>query len=349
MKKLFRSEPKNGTRRASLCAFLIVALLLTLPLTLSLPCAAESETSREAVEWQLSEDEYTLIGNGRTYTRCNELPIGQKVNTDTLYVFENTVRLDGRTMSVVASSPDAEIVWLTSTMSDLWDDPYATAVFATKEGQTALEAMAAGQMSAWRLEDDNSLFGSTKQAFFDSDLLRRMNDLTATEEVDVSSLKSCTRYDILGYDRTGTVYTVCGAVYKDADRYLYVNYLTLGNQYFDADGNFSYRSGQVSAVRLEGDVLSDFLATTERLKAVSASVIYEDELTFDPDEEMATSIAAFWGCLIIFGFILPIAPLVVGLVMPHSAKRGCPTRWYLVALLSAVWIAIAIVIAILAA
>ena len=96
-------------------------------------------------------------------------------------------------------------------------------------------------------------------------------------------------------------------------------------------------------------MLSDFLATTERLKAVSASVIYEDELTFDPDEEMATSIAAFWGCLIIFGFILPIAPLVVGLVMPHSAKRGCPTRWYLVALLSAVWIAIAIVIAILAA
>ena len=28
MKKLFWSEPKNGTRRASLCAFLIVALLL---------------------------------------------------------------------------------------------------------------------------------------------------------------------------------------------------------------------------------------------------------------------------------------------------------------------------------
>ena len=349
MKKLFRSEPKNGTRRASLCAFLIVALLLTLPLTLSLPCAAESETPREAVEWQLSEDEYTLTGNGRTYTRCDELPVGQKVNTDTLYVFENTVRLDGRTMSVVASSPDAEVVWLTSTISDLWDDPYATAVFVTKEGRDALEAMAAGQMSSWRLEDDNSLFSSTKQASFDGDLLRRMNDLTATEEVNVSVLKGCVRYDILGFDSTGTVYTVCGAVYEERDRYLYVNYLSLGNQYFDADGNFSYRSGQVSAIRLEGDVLSDFLATTDRLKAVSTSVIYEDELTFNPDEEMETSIAAFWGCLIIFGFILPIAPLVVGLVMPHSAKRGYPTRWYLVALLSAVWIVIAIVIAILAA
>lgn len=349
MKKLFRSEPKNGTRRASLCAFLIVALLLTLPLTLSLPCAAESETPREAVEWQLSEDEYTLTGNGRTYTRCDELPVGQKVNTDTLYVFENTVRLDGRTMSVVASSPDAEVVWLTSTISDLWDDPYATAVFVTKEGRDALEAMAAGQMSSWRLEDDNSLFSSTKQASFDGDLLRRMNDLTATEEVNVSVLKGCVRYDILGFDSTDTVYTVCGAVYEERDRYLYVNYLTLGNQYFDADGNFSYRSGQVSAIRLEGDVLSDFLATMERLKSVSTSVIHEDELTFDPDEEMETSIAAFWGCLIIFGFILPIAPLVVGLVMPHSAKRGYPTRWYLVALLSAVWIVIAIVIAILAA
>lgn len=349
MKKLFWSEPKNGTRRASLCAFLIAALLLTLPLTLSLPCAAESETSREAVEWQLSEDEYTLTGNGRTYTRCDELPVGQKVNTDTLYVFENTVRLDGRTMSVVASSPDAEVVWLTSTISDLWDDPYATAVFVTKEGRDALEAMAAGQMSAWRLEDDNSTFGSTKQASFDGDLLRRMNGLAATEEVNVSVLKGCVRYDILGFDSTGTVYTVCGAVYEERDRYLYVNYLSLGNQYFDADGNFSYRSGQVSAIRLEGDVLSDFLATTDRLKAVSTSVIHEDELTFDPDEEMETSIAAFWGCLIIFGFILPIAPLVVGLVMPHSAKRGYPTRWYLVALLSAVWIVIAIVIAILAA
>lgn len=56
-------------------------------------------------------------------------------------------------------------------------------------------------------------------------------------------------------------------------------------------------------------------------------------------------VSAFWVFYVLNGFLLPIAPLVVGVVTAHSAKRGKPRRWYILSALAGAWMLLATVLA----
>ena len=60
-------------------------------------------------------------------------------------------------------------------------------------------------------------------------------------------------------------------------------------------------------------------------------------------EKYGITISAFWCATVFFGILLPIAPLVMGLVLPHSQKRGYPKYWYALAIAAALWIFFAII------
>ena len=55
------------------------------------------------------------------------------------------------------------------------------------------------------------------------------------------------------------------------------------------------------------------------------------------------SISAFWCATVFFGLLLPIVPLIMGLVLPHSQKRGYPKYWYALVIAAALWIFFTIV------
>ncbi len=88
---------------------------------------------------------------------------------------------------------------------------------------------------------------------FDMTLLESLDELAAsgTEafSIDVRDLRLAECYEIVIY--RGFEETVHGAIYILDGAYCYLNYVNLGNQHFDADGYFSYRSGEVMLTRAD--------------------------------------------------------------------------------------------------
>ncbi len=310
----------------------LIALLLIMTLS-ALPCAAASRDKAETVKWTLSGDESSLTGNGKTYTLYNMIP-GWEISPSGIYVYNQTFRLDGQSVQIMTSLDSGEFVWL-------FDSGDEVSMYVTAEGKRMLDALAAGETSSLWLENSSD----DRAAILSDALIGRMDAPGAHDmrNVPVSSLAFLTRYDICGYDATGTVRTVCGAVYKTSEGWLYVDYRPLGNQYFDADGHFSYRTGEVTGSLLNQDVCRDLVELADNMPIRNVTYTYEllDDIE-DPDFSDDTSIALFWVSFILLGYLVPIAPLVVGLVMPHSAKQGYPKRWYLLSMLAVIWIAIAI-------
>jgi hypothetical protein len=63
---------------------------------------------------------------------------------------------------------------------------------------------------------------------------------------------------------------------------------------------------------------------------------------------MATAgLVIFWIFFVLVGYIMPLAPLLVGLLLPQSAKRHRLKRWYALAVFAGLWLLAATVILII--
>ena len=124
--------------------------------------------------------------------------------------------------------------------------------------------------------------------------------------------------------------------------YGFIDYTLLDNTHFDANGDFSYRSGTVTVSILRSDADANVKSAVESFEYVDFSFEYEDEIDFS-----GFSVGFFWVMFIIIGFLLPIAPLLVGLLLPQSAKRTYPKRWYTLAVFAIIWMIAAAVIAVI--
>jgi hypothetical protein len=137
-----------------------------------------------------------------------------------------------------------------------------------------------------------------------------------------------------------------GAIYKLGADYYYLNYTKLNNGYFDSDGNFSYRNGTVALAKINGELFNQVEKRERNMTQHSYETKYEEDeidVTFDK----ATAKVLFWIIFVIFGFLVPIAPLIVGFTFALSEKRGYPKHWYLVAFLSLAWMALSLILAII--
>lgn len=70
-----------------------------------------------------------------------------------------------------------------------------------------------------------------------------------------------------------------------------------------------------------------------------------DEIPWEGNNESAVPV--FWVFYVLNGFLVPVAPLVVGLVMAHSDKHGRQKRWYILSGIAGVWILLSVLLALL--
>ena len=63
---------------------------------------------------------------------------------------------------------------------------------------------------------------------------------------------------------------------------------------------------------------------------------YEYEDAYDLYEEEAVT-GSFWVFFVLVGFLVPVAPLVIGLIFANSRSMSHPKRWYLLAGLATLW------------
>jgi hypothetical protein len=116
----------------------------------------------------------------------------------------------------------------------------------------------------------------------------------------------------------------------------YINYDALDNSYFSSDGSFSYRSGTVEAVKLEGDVARMVGGLQSAMEPREKSVEYESSAMNIPTEGVEYE-PVFWVLTVILGLILPAVPLTFGLMYALKGKCLYPKRWFLLVALSVAW------------
>lgn len=328
-------KKQHTSHRVTRSTALLLSLALLL-LALALPISAAPASKNWTWDW----DNDLLTDGEVTYSRC-ELPLGYRMRPHTVYVYFNYVDGPFGTHEVESYKRDGGIVWF-----DYYDS-YDDHIFVTDEANDSLEAFFNGEAENFYLYDDVWRCEYSVPGSFIEDLDEA--DGMSVKTLDVrDDLYEATRYDLFAYDESGTVCFTYGAIYEIDEVFYYVNYQELGNGHFDANGNFSYRSGSVEATVLGGELLTTFSTYLEVLEGSPYKLTYSYEegslLVPDPDDY---SPFLFFACYILLGFVLPIVPLVFGLVLPRRTKLGKPTYWYAMAIAAGAWIVLALALLIL--
>ena len=326
MKRIFNTK--------AIRAVLLAVLLLSL---ISLVACTEKNAP---YEWAWGGDGDIIWNEDRTYYRY-ELPLGYKLRFTTKYQFDEYVYYDDGYYDyerLYSYARDGEIL----TTSD--DDEYFC--YVTDKGRQIINELIDGNQARMTVFKDN------KESELHPLILPQLDSLDMGREFEVNDIKTARRYDIRKYDATGSVYHVCGAIYRIGGGMWYVNYDRLSNDRFDADGDFSYRSGTVTMYSVEQDssLKVHFGGIDEMLERIEYKIVYEDE-DINPkperkkmDPEVRAKVT-FWITYSLLAFALPAWPLVIGLKNARSRKHGYGRHWFILSIGAGVWVAIGALIA----
>lgn len=209
-------------------------------------------------------------------------------------------------------------------------------------GMLTFSAAAESESVEYLVRDE---FGNT--APFDVSMLWTLDEQASmgvdNVTMDVRDLKYAELYEIVRC-MGGAVQTeaVCAGIYVMDGAYYYLNYEQLGNQHFDADGNFSYRSGTVA--------LTDAETYREGIETQLAPLLdppfeemYDDySITGIGGADFSTveTVLLWVGCILL-GLVAPLPFLIIGLVVSGSEKLGRPGYWRVLSYIALVWMAAA--------
>lgn len=286
----------------------------------------------EESEWEMSEDRETLYYGGEVYE-----------------IYEPDVTLYSMASTVYCYVLDEYYSYIHANMDDVTQDIVWTdteTYYVTKGGREEIEDFLDGSIGSFLISESDYVYynadlDNAVVSSIDADYFEGVN----LKKVDVRDLKDLQCFNLLAVDKSGTLAYVYGALYAlEYGGFYYLNYSNLGNQYFDADGNFSYRSGEVYVCTLGAGVEREIEEAKDEIEDNYPEYIWEDDfhmgVVFDP----AAAIVLFWICFILVGFILPIPFLVIGLVFPRSKKKGEPKYWYILSMIAGLWLLLATVL-----
>ena len=217
---------------------LICTLVFVLFASVLMPlCTVSAEMPTNYVEWTASSDLKTMTDGENTYYRYYPKKKFD-LELDEMFRYRYPAFVEGDDLKVLGTvysyEDGGDIIWIES------DAEY---VYVTKNGKNILDAFFGGNIDNYALTSTSVDSGANYISYVDKELVDVLNADAerATEKlsVEVVDLRFAECYVIIGCDETGSFSNELGAVYLVDGEYCYLNYQTLGNQYFDADGNFS--------------------------------------------------------------------------------------------------------------
>ena len=333
-------------KNRKICLFVALVLILCILFAPAVYASGESSANDTTfVEWEVSQDTASIFGGGKLYSIYQ----GSRefyLDPRTAFCYENTVEIyeDGYLEEgyVYAPTKGAEFLWVNTYSYNH--------IYATVAGKQALDDFLVGKDVKYTLEygQKNADLGEFDVGQLDAGA----DKAESTLEVEVRSLENQKRYDVITRDATYTFAYVHGAVYELEGKLYYVNYETLGNNYFDANGDFSYRQGTVTLVALNGALSS--IVTNAVGKLEYSDTVYTDEYEFNYDDTiideviMCVFFLIFWVFYALIGFLPPIPMVLVGILVPIIfRKRRSSLRWLVLVPLSILWMLAALVLAML--
>ena len=331
-------------------SFLLVMVCL-LAACLCVPVAAQS-SFEQGVQWKLTEDQLFLQGDEEIYRRLDLPENCQWFSLCDRYVYYNDVAAaDGERYDAISYKKHGYIMVLRSYYAS---SASADMIYGRSDMLDEIQRYLDGQSGHYVLRTP---IGDVNELDYD-DKFAEVHESVATEIMaqakqgkgtmyDVTVLADCGISELRYQDGTNMLTTLKGMIFTLPDGSLgYVHYDHLENHHFDADGNFSYRKGKVEVHLLDEDTTDIVLGTKKHRYEINPSFQYESN-EFDWEYEgMGDSFfddikISFWILFVLVGFLLPVAPLVIGLIFAHAKKRmGHPKRWYLVVGFAALWLLI---------
>ena len=311
---------------------LALALLLIFAQIMSLGVLASDAED----EWEIGENEI-YFGDKKYVSVVPEKPF-YFVAKNVIY-YELNDYFGDFWVEVNAADDDMQIAWL---------DIDTEGFYVSEDGKKDLEAFLGGKADSYLICAGEYLYHNGAIGTVTVDALDAAYNGGAEKiTVDVAELKDLERYDVIAVDRTGTVGFEHGAIYiLENGRMGYISYDALGNQYFDADGYFSYRKGTVEVAIIKGTLRADVVNDANNMGYNSPNYYsaVEDDGIFDGEFLSAYGVVIFWICFILLGFILPLPFIIVGLILPRVKKMGKPKYWYLMSVVAGVWLVLSAIL-----
>lgn len=333
--------------------FRITACIMALSLAVigcALPASASSDSyiewSYNAADGTVSSSDPADNGDGQTYTEYTNLPAGVLYEPGTVYRFENQIRVDGVTMDVHSYKRKGDIIILCPANEA---DGSSARVFVTKEGRQALDAYAHGDYGHVDIAFQQSTKSLSRQMSNDylADL-RKLDEDGLT--LPLADLRYATCYAIRSADENDLFRMTVGAIYRLDGQLYFVDYTTLPAGSLGANGTPTYQSGTATLYPLT-KTLSSYTENAIEMAGVRSPYYtgekYDNGLDDPFDDYGDYTEGMVYFTLILYGILLPIAPLVVGLCLPHSKKLGYKKRWYALAIMGGAWMLLGILLTVL--
>ncbi len=296
---------------------------------------ATTAYAREDYTWEHDGATDTFYNGVNTYERYDIFDF-ETIDAEIIYVFTDPGYKNDSFAEIYMLDTTDEIIYLVS------DYEYNICAYVTEKGREMLDAFHNGNYTKLRLRHTYNY----ETAELDISFLNKLDENNGETKVfDVKDLEKLPCFELDVFDESDSLSKVYGAVYLLGEEYYYINYNELDNSYFDSYGVFSYRRGEVEAVKLNKETAQMITSASHNLEYRESEYIYEDEATFEfGDMTAAQAQKVFVALSLVAGFILPVIPFVLGLVLANSKKLGKPRRWYLVSALSLLWMLLAGVI-----
>ncbi len=294
----------------------IITILFALSLIFALCIVACAD---DYVEWTVSNDGKTLIVDDESYT----LYEGYMYSSDMFLPETSFVYEEGYIRAQLERNNDNLDIFY-----------FDGDIYVSNDGKGYLDDFVDGKYSQYKIASKTYYYYMNITSSWVNGL-----DGGTVECFDVRDLQSVERYYVLGYDKTGTMAHTVGAIYNVNGSYYFINYDKLPNNYFDSYGDFSYRGGTVNAYKLNAVQESDMDGFSSN--RVSYKTIYESDQFSNGEFGKGFFVAVFVIVTVIFGYVIPLVPAIIGAVRITKGKTQNPKRWYVILALCALWIILA--------
>lgn len=298
----------------------IVLAVLVFALAL-LPVSAFAEE----YNWQMSDDGITLTNNNTVYTKYNTF-------ANLLFFAAGDIKL--YPLRHESEDYNYDYIAVPNTTSEIVVRHYTNETYVTEKGKEILDAFIKGEYSFYIY--DCSSYNGYVADFKESDFSLFVKEENKVE-IDVTTIWSENIHYVFGFDKTGNFAHQCGAVYEINGESYFIYFDELDNSYFDANGEFSYRRGIVSAYKCDSGAIAFLSEAKKSTKERVSEYIYTDEQTFIDQEDDFAAGLFFWIISILVGIIIPGVPFVLSIIFANSKKANKPKRWYLLTLVSLLW------------
>lgn len=323
-------------------ALRISLVCLALLLTLSLVACGEKENDYKHFT---ANETLTTISDGTNTYSLRTLPqgfrIGVPMGETPVCCYKNPAATsDCHALYLYAHGEDSGILYTAMTY------------FATDEAEAKLQTFFAGEYRFFALAHSSVIFDERVliAAPQKNLIVENYEASTDTLEMDVTTIEQDHWFPLIAKDDTLLFSTQIGALLTVGEDWYYVDFATLDNSHFNADGYFSFRSGTVTFKKLSGDAVTVVAAAAARTDDDISPVLHEGMTPEDLQENnvlnSVISLTAFWVLFVLVGFVLPLSGFVTCLLLALR-KKAHARRWFVPFGIASAWLILSIVILIL--